>query len=92
MNKDHTIVLFIFFKITRDARDAAAPISKPIAKVTANQYGFYNSKKSITCIVDITETNAYKDTNVPITNRFTNLSFIILLFFPNFGFNFIPFI
>ena len=48
MNNAQTKVLFIFFKITKDAKDAAAPISKPIANVTANQYGLDNSKKSIT--------------------------------------------
>ena len=50
-----------------------------MANVTASQYGFDNSKKSITCIVDIIETRAYKLTKVPITNLFTNLSFIILI-------------
>ena len=48
MNRAQTNVLFIFFKITREANEAAAPISNPIANVTANQYGFDNSKKSIT--------------------------------------------
>ena len=48
MNRAQTRVLFIFFKITNDAKDAAAPISNPIASVTANQYGFDSSKKSIT--------------------------------------------
>ena len=48
MNNAQTKVLFIFFRITKEAKEAAAPISKPIANVTANQYGFDNSKKSIT--------------------------------------------
>jgi hypothetical protein len=48
MKNAQTKVLFIFFKITKDAKEAAAPISKPIANVTANQYGLDNSKKSIT--------------------------------------------
>ena len=48
INKDHIKVLFIFFKITNEAREAAAPTSNAIANVTANQYGFDSSKKSIT--------------------------------------------
>ena len=48
INSAQTRVLFILSKITRDASDAAAPNSNPIARVTANQYGFDNLKKSIT--------------------------------------------
>jgi hypothetical protein len=39
-----------------EAKEAAAPISKAIAKNTESHLGFVISKKSITCIVEITET------------------------------------
>ena len=44
----HTRPLFILSKITKEAREAAAPTSNAIAKVTASQYGLDSSKKSIT--------------------------------------------
>jgi hypothetical protein len=40
------------------AKDAAAPTSNAIAKVMASQFGLLNRKKSITWMVDITETIA----------------------------------
>jgi hypothetical protein len=58
--------LFIFLKAIIEANDAAAPTSKATASVIANQFGFDNLKKSITCIVDMTETITYNNTNVPI--------------------------
>ena len=48
--------LFILCKVMIDARDAAAPTSKAMAKLTANQLGLDKLKKSITCIVDMIET------------------------------------
>ena len=48
MNRAHTRPLFILSITIRDASEAAAPNSNATASVTANQYGFDNSKKSIT--------------------------------------------
>jgi len=62
------MVLFILSNAMRLASEAAAPISKAIAKDIANQSGFDNLKKSITCMVDIRDTTRYKLTNVVIIN------------------------
>jgi hypothetical protein len=48
--------LFIFFNAIREAKEAAAPTSNAMAKEIANQSGLDNLKKSITWIVDITDT------------------------------------
>ena len=45
MNRDQTMVLFIFSSVISDANDAAAPNSNPIARETASQYGFESAKK-----------------------------------------------
>ena len=81
INRAHTRDLFILSKVIKAASDAAAPNSNPIAKVTANQYGLDNSKKSITWIVDTTLTKMYSDTKVPIIKPL-----IILLLFMLFSF------
>ena len=60
-----------------EARDAAAPNSNATANETANQYGFDISKKSITWIVEMTETIKYRATNVEMTNPLTIDSFMI---------------
>ena len=76
MKRIQTMVLFILSKTIRDANDAAAPISKEIAKDMANHLGFERRKKSTTCMVDIIETTRYNITKVDITNPLKYLSII----------------
>jgi hypothetical protein len=59
--------------IIKEDRDAAAPISKAIANETDNHIGFDNEKKSITCIVEIILTTAYRLTNVVMINQCISL-------------------
>ena len=63
--------LFILSRVINDANEAAAPISNAIAKLIANHCGFDNSKKLITCIVEITDTSRYRVTNVLIIKYLT---------------------
>jgi hypothetical protein len=56
-----------------DAREAAAPTSTAIARLIANHGGLDILKKSITWIVEITDTNKYRVTNVPIIKIFVAL-------------------
>jgi hypothetical protein len=56
-----------------DAREAAAPTSNAIARLIANHGGLDILKKSITWIVEITDTNKYRVTNVPIIKIFVAL-------------------
>jgi len=69
VNNPHTIVLFIFSNTIIDASDAAAPISNANARDIARVELLLNSKKSITCIIEIIETNKYNDTNEKIINQ-----------------------
>jgi hypothetical protein len=45
--------LFIFSNAIKEAKDAAAPISKAIAKDTDSQSGLERRKKSITWMVEM---------------------------------------
>jgi hypothetical protein len=47
-NSIQTSVLFILSKITKEAKDAAAPNSNPIAREIANHSGLESLKNSIT--------------------------------------------
>jgi hypothetical protein len=66
IKRPQTMPLFIFSRVIMEAREAAAPTSNAIAKLIANHVGLDNLKKSITWIVDITETRRYRVTKVPI--------------------------
>jgi hypothetical protein len=75
-NSIQTRVLFILSKITREAKDAAAPNSKAIASEMASHWGLESLKNSITWIVEMILTNKYKDTKVAIIDLWTSLFFI----------------
>jgi hypothetical protein len=66
MNRPQTTLLFILSKTIKDAREAAAPTSNPIARETASHVGFDNLKKSTTWMVEIIDTKRYKVTKEPI--------------------------
>jgi hypothetical protein len=74
--RHQTRVLFILSKITREARDAAAPNSKAIAREMASHWGLESLKNSTTWIVEIILTSRYKDTKVAIIDLWTSLFFI----------------
>jgi hypothetical protein len=61
------------------AKEAAAPTSNATAKLIANHLGLDIKKKYTTWIVDITETNRYSVTKVPIINIL--VAFADILFF-----------
>jgi hypothetical protein len=70
--------LFILSSTIIEAREAAAPISKAIARQMESHLGLLRSKKSITWIVEIIETTTYRRTKVDMTKICTPFFCMIL--------------
>jgi hypothetical protein len=60
------------------AKEAAAPTSKAMARVIANQVGLLSLKKSMTWIVDIQLTKKYNPTKIEMIDHLIILSVLFI--------------